>query len=54
MGLAEARHLIMRARLSVGWITEEELAADQEPEAEETATDEASVEAVFGDSQTQS
>ncbi|WP_424932269.1 transcription termination factor NusA [Amaricoccus macauensis] len=54
MGLAEARHLIMRARLSVGWITEEELAADQEPEAEETATDEASVESVFGDSQPQS
>ena len=41
MSLEEAQHLIMRARLQLGWVTEEELAAQEAEAAEdgETATE---------------
>ncbi len=50
MSLAEARHLIMRARVQAGWVSEEELAAEAEEEVASDASgeEEASVESVFG------
>ncbi|MHA3979708.1 transcription termination factor NusA [Halovulum sp. GXIMD14794] len=46
MGLDEAQHLIMGARLKLGWITEEELAAqtagDEDPDGEASEDDDAS------------
>ena len=43
MSLAEARHLVMNARVQAGWISAEELAAEQA--AEEAAAAEAAAEA---------
>jgi N utilization substance protein A len=42
---AEAEDMVVAARLAVGWITEEDLRADEEEEAEETVEEQAPTEA---------
>jgi transcription termination/antitermination protein NusA len=48
MSLAEARHLIMSARVQAGWISAEELQPEETEEPEPVGEREASIESVFG------